>query len=245
MAVVMNSRDRGGAGRPPERNTDRTAAERAARTGGGPRAPRRGPTSPRARPGRARGAATETSHDHHEPMTQDAILTDRDHRCRRARAPGAGRSALAGTLPRIGIILIIFAAGWLSVTAVQSLQGIVGPLLLTLNLAIVAYPVQGARHYGIPKIIGACVSGAIIFAIVLAFFRALGWSLTMLIQEIPGTEAVHRHLPPDHRPAEQIRDQRDPGDAAAAKPARPPGSSASRRRRSAASPARSRSCSSR
>ncbi len=119
-------------------------------------------------------------------MTHDAILTDRDHPVQAGEGPGAGQAAVAGTLPRIGIILIIFAAGWLSVTAVQSLQNIVGPLLLTLNLAIVAYPVQGwLNRYGIPKIIGACVSGAIIFAIVLAFFGALGWSLTMLIQEIP------------------------------------------------------------
>lgn len=189
MAVVTNSSDRGGAAdaRPSEAPTDRTAAERAAHEGGGhASSSTRADVAAEHAQGAHGGPATEAIHDHHEPMTQDAILNDRDHPVQAGEGPGAGQAAVAGTLPRIGIILIIFAAGWLSVTAVQSLQNIVGPLLLTLNLAIVAYPVQGwLNRYGIPKIIGACVSGAIIFAIVLAFFGALGWSLTMLIQEIP------------------------------------------------------------
>lgn len=96
-------------------------------------------------------------------------------------------SSRPGTIPRAGIVLLVIAAGWLSVTAVRNLQGIVGPLLLTLNLVIVAYPVQAKlNRLGVPRVLGACVSALIVFAIVIAFFSALGWSMAMLVQEIPG-----------------------------------------------------------
>lgn len=91
-----------------------------------------------------------------------------------------------GSVPRMGVILLVIAAAWLAVTAVRSLQGIVGPLLLVLNLVIVAYPVQARlNRLGLPRVIGAIVSGLIVFAIVMTFFGALAWSMALLVQEIP------------------------------------------------------------
>nr|WP_276511180.1 AI-2E family transporter [Kineosphaera limosa] len=82
---------------------------------------------------------------------------------------------------------MIIGAAWLAVSAVRSLQGIVGPLLLVLNLVIVAYPVQARLNkWGLPRIIGAIASGLIVFAIVVTFFGALAWAMALLVQEIPG-----------------------------------------------------------
>lgn len=109
----------------------------------------------------------------------------RPHPVERSRA-GTEQSPPQHGIPRIGIVLLILAAGWLAVTAVQQLQNIVAPLLLTLNLVIVAYPVQSwLNRLGLPRVIGAIVSAIIVFSIVLAFFAALGWSMAMLVQEIP------------------------------------------------------------
>ncbi len=107
----------------------------------------------------------------------------------------APRASVGGGLPRVGIVLIVLAAGWLVVSGVQHLQGIIGPLLLTINLVIVAYPVQAwLNRYGLPRIVGAIVSGTIVFAILLAFFGSLGWSLSMLIQEIPGYQSQFQSI---------------------------------------------------
>lgn len=182
---MTNSPDGGDAAQAPA--PDEPSDRSADRPSGRPDVAQR-QTPPGANPSAAPQASTDDHGDHgvREPITQDAIVPQREHPVQHGQGPGAGVAAVTGALPRIGIVLLIIATGWISVTAVQSLQNIVGPLLLTLNLAIVAYPVQAwLNRYGIPRIIGACVSGAIIFAIMLAFFGALGWSLTMLIQEIP------------------------------------------------------------
>ncbi|MDO5711210.1 MAG: AI-2E family transporter, partial [Micrococcales bacterium] len=183
---MTNSSDRGSAA---AAHVPAEAAEPGAPSGHLPSASPSSSAAPLDAP--ASGSATRTAQDltqagERVEVTEDAIVPTRDHPVHESKGPGTGVAAIAGTLPRVGIVLVILACGWLSVSAVQSLQSIVGPLLLTLNLAIVAYPVQAwLNRYGIPRIIGACVSGAIIFAILLAFFGALGWSLTLLIQEIP------------------------------------------------------------
>lgn len=74
----------------------------------------------------------------------------------------------------------------LALTGVQQLNSIAGPLLLTINLVIVAYPVQAwLNRKGAPKIVGVVVSGLIVFAILLAFFGALAWALGLLVQTVP------------------------------------------------------------
>lgn len=102
------------------------------------------------------------------------------------RQSGEPAGGSPGGLPRVGIVLLILAGAWLAVSAVQQLQNIVAPLLLTLNLVIVAYPVQSRlNRMGLPRIVGAVVSAVIVFSIVLAFFASLGWSMAMLVQVIP------------------------------------------------------------
>ena len=101
-----------------------------------------------------------------------------------ASLPGAADDTSG--LPRITIVLLTVAAAWLAITGVQQLKDIVAPLLLTLNLLIVGYPIQAALvRRGAPKLVGAMVNGLVVFAILVAFFGALAWALTMLVQEIP------------------------------------------------------------
>ena len=100
--------------------------------------------------------------------------------------PAANPAWASARMPRMGIVLLMLGGGWLAVSGAQHLQGIIGPLLLTLNLVIVAYPVQAwLNRLGLPRIVGACASGLIVFAIIVTFFAALGWSMALLVQEIP------------------------------------------------------------
>lgn len=100
--------------------------------------------------------------------------------------PAANPAWASARMPRMGIVLLVLGGGWLAVSGAQHLQGIIGPLLLTLNLVIVAYPVQAwLNRLGLPRIVGACASGLIVFAIIIAFFAALGWSMALLVQKIP------------------------------------------------------------
>ncbi|MDO5629467.1 MAG: AI-2E family transporter [Mobilicoccus sp.] len=92
----------------------------------------------------------------------------------------------SAVIPRITVVLVTIGVGWLAASALKELRDILGPLLLALNLLIVAYPVQAwLDRRGVPRLVGAVVNGTIVFAILTAFFGALGWAITMLVQEIP------------------------------------------------------------
>lgn len=63
---------------------------------------------------------------------------------------------------------------------------ILGPLVLTLNLFIAAYPIQTfLMRRGVPRVLAQVVLAIVVFAILLTFFYALVWSITSLVQELP------------------------------------------------------------
>lgn len=141
-------------------------------------------------------AASEPTEPTEAPEAPEAPATDRaagtgtgsaqTSRAPAGVAPAANPAWASARMPRMGIVLLVLGGGWLAVSGAQHLQGILGPLLLTLNLVIVAYPVQAwLNRRGLPRIVGACASGLIVFAIIIAFFAALGWSMALLVQEIP------------------------------------------------------------
>lgn len=100
--------------------------------------------------------------------------------------PESDSGSPSSSAPRLAITLVIIAGAVLALTGVQQLNSIAGPLLLTINLVIVAYPVQAwLNRKGAPKIVGVVVSGLIVFAILLAFFGALAWALGLLVQTVP------------------------------------------------------------
>ena len=114
-------------------------------------------------------------------MNDSAATAGRHGRSHPAR-PGA-----AGTrLPRFLLVLGGLAGAWVVVLGIHEQSGILGPLFLTLNLYIVAYPVQHRiNDLGAPKLVGAVISGLIVLAILLAFFGSLAWAVAMFVQEIP------------------------------------------------------------
>ena len=82
-------------------------------------------------------------------------------------ATGAGTTATGPrfgpvTLPRALLALVMLAGGWLALQAIHELQAIVGPLLLVVNLMILAYPVQAwLTHRKVPRVVGAIASALI------------------------------------------------------------------------------------
>lgn len=92
----------------------------------------------------------------------------------------------AARLPQFVLLLGGLAAAWIVVTGIHELSGILGPLFLTLNLFIVVYPLQHRlNRWGVPRIIGASVSGLLVIAVLLAFLGSLAWAVGMFVQEIP------------------------------------------------------------
>ena len=88
--------------------------------------------------------------------------------------------------PQFLLILGGLAAGWIVVTGLHELSGIVAPIFLMTNLFIVAYPVQHKlNQWRVPRIIGAVVTGLIIAAIMVLFVGSLSWAVAMFVQEIP------------------------------------------------------------
>ena len=106
-------------------------------------------------------------------------------------ATGAGTTATGPrfgpvTLPRALLALVMLAGGWLALQAIHELQAIVGPLLLVVNLMILAYPVQAwLTHRKVPRVVGAIASALIVFAILLAIVLSLVWSILQLVAILP------------------------------------------------------------
>ena len=103
-----------------------------------------------------------------------------------AAAPDAGTPLGRPGLPRILLTLVVLASAWFALQAIHELQAIVGPLLLVINLMILAYPVQARlTRRGVPRVIGAIASALLVFAILLAIVLALVWSILQLVAALP------------------------------------------------------------
>ncbi|MFV0406453.1 MAG: AI-2E family transporter [Propioniciclava sp.] len=82
-----------------------------------------------------------------------------------------------GTLAAIVVILI----------GMREFASILGPFFLVISLFIAAYPIQPKLvSLGVPRALASTALGLVVFAILGAFFYALGWALTSLIQTLPG-----------------------------------------------------------
>lgn len=89
-------------------------------------------------------------------------------------------------LPRVLLALVVVAAAWFALQAMHELQAIVGPLLLVVNLMILAHPVQAwLTRRRLPRVIGAIVSALLVFTILLTVVLALVWSILQLVAVLP------------------------------------------------------------
>lgn len=88
--------------------------------------------------------------------------------------------------PRLLWALIALAGAWIVLTGLHELQNIAAPLLLVVNLVIVAHPIQARlTRRGYPRIVGASVLGLLVFAILAVFVFSLVWSVLQLVDVLP------------------------------------------------------------
>lgn len=90
------------------------------------------------------------------------------------------------TMPRFLAIVVAFAAVGLAINFLQGIGSMVTSIFLAVNLMIIVYPLQRwLSQRGLPRAIGAVVSLLLVFAILIVFIWALGWSGQVLVNELP------------------------------------------------------------
>ena len=89
-------------------------------------------------------------------------------------------------MPSIAVILLTVTAGIVVLFGMRQYADILGPLLLTVNLFIAAYPVYTwLVSRKVPRLLAQVVLALTVFAILALFAYALTWSITALVQELP------------------------------------------------------------
>ncbi|GAA5158806.1 AI-2E family transporter [Ornithinimicrobium tianjinense] len=98
-------------------------------------------------------------------------------------------------LPRAVVVLLGVALAMAVLLGMNQLRDYIAPLFLALNLVLVAAPLQSAlTRAGLPRWLGALVAGTSVFAFLVGFFYALGWSVTQMVQELPGYQQEFEDL---------------------------------------------------
>lgn len=93
-------------------------------------------------------------------------------------------------LPHVTVVLLTLTASVAVLFGMTTYSEIIGPLILTLNLFIAAYPIQTAlTRRGVPRLAAQIALVLVVFAILSAFFYALAWAFTALVQELPRYQA--------------------------------------------------------
>lgn len=89
-------------------------------------------------------------------------------------------------MPRFLSVLIAVAATGLAINFMQGIGSMLTSIFLAVNMLIVVYPLQGwLRRRRLPNWIGAVISLLLVFAILIVFVWSLGWSVSVLVQELP------------------------------------------------------------
>ncbi|WP_052462611.1 AI-2E family transporter [Nigerium massiliense] len=97
--------------------------------------------------------------------------------------------------PQILIVLLVIAAAVVGLAGLNTISEIVGPLFLTVNLFIAAWPVRTALlKRGAPRLVGALALFLVVFLILAIFFFALGWGVSALVTELPAYQSRYLEL---------------------------------------------------
>ncbi|WP_122263164.1 AI-2E family transporter [Ornithinimicrobium cerasi] len=103
-----------------------------------------------------------------------------------AGATPDGRVPAGRLLPRGVVVLLGVALAFGVLLGLHELRSYVAPVFLALNLVIAAAPLQALlRRSGVPTWLAAAVAALSVFAFLIAFFGALGWSVARLVEELP------------------------------------------------------------
>ena len=100
----------------------------------------------------------------------------------------------ASRWPRIAMVLVAVAALLVIGQGIRTVNDIVAPLFLTINLFVAAWPVrQILTRRGVPSLLATIELCVVVFAILLVYFFSLGWGVSSLVRELPVyTESFER-----------------------------------------------------
>lgn len=124
--------------------------------------------------------------DKSSKTSQQAVMTDAhgatDERIVERPLGTATRSGI----PRILLILIGLAAGWLVTTGMRELTSVVAPIFFALTLMIAAYPIKTfLTRRGLPEWLGSLACGLTVLGTLVVFFLAVGWAVAAFVAEMP------------------------------------------------------------
>lgn len=102
-------------------------------------------------------------------------------------APASSAEAAAGALwPRYLVVVLGVAGLAYGVHFFQSLQSIIAPVFLAMNLVIVAYPLQRwLVRVRVPRFLAAMVTVVVVLVVLIGFFGLTAWSIAELVMVIP------------------------------------------------------------
>lgn len=86
-------------------------------------------------------------------------------------------------------LILGVAALLLIVAYANTVQDIVAPFFLSLNLVIVVWPIQRLLCRWMPRAIASIIAGIVAIGILLLFFWSLGWTISMLINVLPSYQS--------------------------------------------------------
>lgn len=90
-------------------------------------------------------------------------------------------------LPRVLQILLVCAAVVITLWGLKQVGSFVGPVFLGLNLMLVAAPLfSRLARAGVPRVAAAIGAVLAVYAFLMVFVWGLGWSVSVLVAEIPG-----------------------------------------------------------
>ncbi|WP_151526046.1 AI-2E family transporter [Serinicoccus kebangsaanensis] len=96
--------------------------------------------------------------------------------------------------PRALLVLLGITLAFAVLLGLHQLRDYVAPVFLALNLVLAAVPLQRwLVKVGTPRPLAAVVTGTAIFAFLLGFFTALGWSAAAMVEELSSREYRQRY----------------------------------------------------
>ncbi|KUG59457.1 permease [Serinicoccus chungangensis] len=112
-----------------------------------------------------------------------------------ATAPGPAPAPVpASPWPRAVLVLLGIALAFAVLLGLNQLRDYIAPTFLALNLVLAAAPLQRwLVSVGVPRVVAAVVTGGAIFAFLIAFFTALGWSAAAMVEELSSQEYRQRY----------------------------------------------------
>lgn len=114
---------------------------------------------------------------------------------RGAQAGGGASTTTGRGLPRGLLVLLGLVLAYGALLGMNQLKDYIAPVFLALNLILAAYPLQRALdRAGLPRWLGAVITGTTVFAFLVAFFWSLGWTITQMVQELPAYQSQFEDL---------------------------------------------------